>query len=243
MTCVDKANVFKAFAFFREMFDEAAKRHPDVKADRLYVDACSAMLVKRPWDFDVMVMENMFGDILSDMTAGLIGGDRASAMSRRSPASRSVQLARHGVEARDDLVAARVHVVEHRGATRRVEDVGTVAEDVVDRERAALVRDDRAQTTQRREMPLLRGQRERWSAARPAGGRAARSTWSGPRRSAAVAWLSARSAAVTRATAAARGSDAARPSWAASAARLRRPRGARAVRARTGRRCARAVER
>jgi 3-isopropylmalate dehydrogenase len=74
LTCVDKANVFKAFAFFRDMFDEAAKRHPEVKTDRLYVDACSAMLVKRPWDFDVMVMENMFGDILSDMTAGLIGG-------------------------------------------------------------------------------------------------------------------------------------------------------------------------
>src|SRR5213595_1136946 len=74
LTCVDKANVFKAFALFREMFDEAAKRHPDVKTDRLYVDACSALLVKRPWDFDVMVMENMFGDILSDMTAGLIGG-------------------------------------------------------------------------------------------------------------------------------------------------------------------------
>src|SRR2546423_795255 len=74
LTCVDKANRFKAVAFFREMFDEAAKRHPDVKADRLYVDACSALLVKRPWDFDVMVMENMFGDILSDMTAGLIGG-------------------------------------------------------------------------------------------------------------------------------------------------------------------------
>src|ERR1700682_2385963 len=74
LTCVDKANVFKAFAFFREMFDAAAARHPGVKADRLYVDACSALLVKRPWDFDVMVMENMFGDILSDMTAGLIGG-------------------------------------------------------------------------------------------------------------------------------------------------------------------------
>ena len=74
LTCVDKANVFKAFAFFREMFNEAAKRHPEVTADRLYVDACAALLVKRPWDFDVMVMENMFGDILSDMTAGLIGG-------------------------------------------------------------------------------------------------------------------------------------------------------------------------
>ena len=74
LTCVDKANVFKAFAFFRQMFDEQAAKFPGVPADHLYVDACSAMLVRRPWDFDVMVMENMFGDILSDLTAGLIGG-------------------------------------------------------------------------------------------------------------------------------------------------------------------------
>jgi len=74
LTCVDKANVFKAFAFFRGLFDEAAARHPDVATERLYVDACSAMLVRRPWDFDVMVTENMFGDILSDLTAGLVGG-------------------------------------------------------------------------------------------------------------------------------------------------------------------------
>ncbi|MBV9556657.1 MAG: isocitrate/isopropylmalate dehydrogenase family protein, partial [Pseudolabrys sp.] len=46
----------------------------DVKTDMLYVDACAAMLVKKPWDFDVMVMENMFGDILSDLAAGLVGG-------------------------------------------------------------------------------------------------------------------------------------------------------------------------
>src|SRR6202046_4935808 len=46
LTCVDKANVFKAFAFFREMFDEAANRPPDVTADRLSVDACSGFVVK-----------------------------------------------------------------------------------------------------------------------------------------------------------------------------------------------------
>jgi 3-isopropylmalate dehydrogenase len=74
LTCVDKANAFKAYAFFRAMFDECAARYPAVATDRLYVDACSAMLVRRPWDFDVMVMENMFGDIISDLTAGLIGG-------------------------------------------------------------------------------------------------------------------------------------------------------------------------
>lgn len=74
LTCVDKANVFKAFAFFRQMFDERGKRYPDVSTEHLYVDACSAMLVKYPWDFDVLVMENMFGDIISDLTAALIGG-------------------------------------------------------------------------------------------------------------------------------------------------------------------------
>ena len=74
LACIDKANVFKAFAFFRAMFDETAARYPGVATDRIYVDACSAMLVRKPWDFDVMVTENMFGDILSDLTAGLIGG-------------------------------------------------------------------------------------------------------------------------------------------------------------------------
>jgi 3-isopropylmalate dehydrogenase len=74
LTCVDKANAFKAYAFFRRMFDEFAARYPAVPTERLYVDACSAMLVRKPWDFDVLVMENMFGDIISDLTAGLIGG-------------------------------------------------------------------------------------------------------------------------------------------------------------------------
>ena len=74
LACVDKANAFKAYAFFRKIFDECAARYPGVDTDRIYVDACSAMLVRRPWDFDVLVMENMFGDIHSDLTAGLIGG-------------------------------------------------------------------------------------------------------------------------------------------------------------------------
>ncbi len=74
LACVDKANVFKAFAFFRKIFDERAALHPDVRADHIYVDACAAALVRRPWDFDVLVTENMFGDILSDLAAGLVGG-------------------------------------------------------------------------------------------------------------------------------------------------------------------------
>ena len=74
LSLIDKANVFRAFNWQRTIFDEHKAKYPEVATDKLYVDACSAMLVRRPWDFDVMVMENMFGDILSDLAAGLIGG-------------------------------------------------------------------------------------------------------------------------------------------------------------------------
>src|SRR5262249_55164459 len=72
--CVDKANVFRASEYFREIFDELRAFHPDVKAAPISIDVVWAMLVRRPWDFDVRVTENMFGDILSDLPAGLIGG-------------------------------------------------------------------------------------------------------------------------------------------------------------------------
>lgn len=74
VTCVDKANVLGSFAFFRKIFDERAQNHPDISADHAYVDAVGLRLVKQPWAFDVIVTENMFGDILSDVGAGLMGG-------------------------------------------------------------------------------------------------------------------------------------------------------------------------
>ncbi|NOD31923.1 MULTISPECIES: isocitrate/isopropylmalate dehydrogenase family protein [Ruegeria] len=74
VTCVDKANVFRAFAFFRSIFDAEAARHPDLQADHAYVDATALWMVQKPWEFDVLVTENMFGDILSDLGAGLMGG-------------------------------------------------------------------------------------------------------------------------------------------------------------------------
>jgi 3-isopropylmalate dehydrogenase len=74
VTLVDKANVLPSMAFFRRIFDEVAERYPDVTNDRAYVDAASLYLVQRPQTFDVIVTENMFGDILSDLAAGLVGG-------------------------------------------------------------------------------------------------------------------------------------------------------------------------
>lgn len=74
VTCVDKANVFRSLAFFREVFYDVAATHPDIAADAVYVDAMSLYMVQNPWDFDVLVMENQFGDILSDLGAGIVGG-------------------------------------------------------------------------------------------------------------------------------------------------------------------------
>ena len=74
VTLVDKANVLPSMAFFRRVFDEVAAAYPDVRTDRVYVDAAALYLVQRPDRYDVLVTENMFGDILSDLLAGLIGG-------------------------------------------------------------------------------------------------------------------------------------------------------------------------
>jgi 3-isopropylmalate dehydrogenase len=74
VTCVDKANVFTSMAFFRKVFEERARAFPELQADSAYVDATALNLVMKPWTFDVMVTENMFGDILSDLTAALVGG-------------------------------------------------------------------------------------------------------------------------------------------------------------------------
>lgn len=74
VTCVDKANVFRSFKFSRDIFTEKAECYPDVDVNYCYVDAMAMNLVKRPWEYDVMVMENQFGDILSDLGAALMGG-------------------------------------------------------------------------------------------------------------------------------------------------------------------------
>ncbi|MFN7921873.1 MAG: isocitrate/isopropylmalate dehydrogenase family protein [Bryobacteraceae bacterium] len=74
VTLVDKANVLPSMAYFRSIFYEVAREYPDVAADHVYVDAVTLYLVQRPASFDVLVTENMFGDIISDLAAGLVGG-------------------------------------------------------------------------------------------------------------------------------------------------------------------------
>jgi len=74
VTLVDKANVLPSMVFFRRVFDEIAREYPAVQTERIYVDAASLFLLRRPGSFDTIVTENMFGDILSELAAGLVGG-------------------------------------------------------------------------------------------------------------------------------------------------------------------------
>jgi 3-isopropylmalate dehydrogenase len=74
VTLMDKANVLRSQAFMRQVFDEVAARHPDIGTDRLYIDAGCMQLVTDPGRFDVVVSENQFGDITSEIAAGVAGG-------------------------------------------------------------------------------------------------------------------------------------------------------------------------
>lgn len=74
VTVCDKANILRTYAFFRAVCDEVAREYHDVQIDYAYADAITVHLLKKPDFYDVIVAENMFGDIISDLGAGTVGG-------------------------------------------------------------------------------------------------------------------------------------------------------------------------
>ncbi|WAE75805.1 isocitrate/isopropylmalate family dehydrogenase [Streptomonospora nanhaiensis] len=96
LTIVHKANVLKlTTGLFRTVCQEVAQDYPDVAVDDFHIDAMTVHLVRRAQDFDVIVTENMFGDILSDL-AGEISGSLGTAPSINSSADTAMAQASHG---------------------------------------------------------------------------------------------------------------------------------------------------
>jgi 3-isopropylmalate dehydrogenase len=73
LTSVDKANVLETSQLWREVITCLGKEYPDVKLDHMYVDACSMKIITNPTSFDVVLTENLFGDILTDEAAAISG--------------------------------------------------------------------------------------------------------------------------------------------------------------------------
>ena len=75
VSCVTKANIMKfTDGLFLSVFREVAPDYPDIESREVLVDALTMQLVQRPEEFDVLVLPNLYGDIISDLTAGLVGG-------------------------------------------------------------------------------------------------------------------------------------------------------------------------
>ena len=70
---IHKSNVLKSSVLWNEIIEEVAKDYPDIEVIPILVDAAATYLCLNPSQFDVMVMENMFGDILSDQGGGILG--------------------------------------------------------------------------------------------------------------------------------------------------------------------------
>ncbi|HEY3313936.1 MAG TPA: 3-isopropylmalate dehydrogenase [Bacillota bacterium] len=73
VTSVDKANVLLTSRLWREVVTEVAADYPEIELDHMYVDNCAHLMVRDPRRFDVILTENTFGDILSDLGGGLVG--------------------------------------------------------------------------------------------------------------------------------------------------------------------------
>ncbi len=92
VTCATKANIMKlSEGTLKRVFEQVAPDYPDIEAWHLIVDNCAHQLVKRPEQFDVLVMTNMNGDILSDLSSALVGRSRLRAQRQHRERGRDLR--------------------------------------------------------------------------------------------------------------------------------------------------------
>jgi len=88
VTMSDKSNAIPTHRIWQEQFKTVAKEYPGITAEHRYVDALALELVREPQRFEVIVTNNLYGDILSDLAAGLVGGLGIAASANLHPGSR-----------------------------------------------------------------------------------------------------------------------------------------------------------
>src|ERR1700716_2164885 len=134
VTLVHKANILKATSgLFLETGREVAARHPQIQFKEIIVDNCAMQLVKNPNQFDVLVTTNLFGDILSDLTSGLIGGlgltaganiGKEAAIFEAGPGA-GPDIAGEGIANPTAVMLAGVMLLEHIGERTAADRLGS----------------------------------------------------------------------------------------------------------------------
>lgn len=96
LTCVTKSNVLEMYQFWDSVFDDIGKKYPDVQQEKNYVDAVTQWFVRTPEHYDVLVLPNMFGDIVTDLGAAIQGGMGLAASGNINPSGTSMFEPIHG---------------------------------------------------------------------------------------------------------------------------------------------------
>lgn len=140
VTLVHKANILKCTSgLFLEIGREIAKEYPDIEFDDRIVDACCMQLVMKPDSFDVIVTTNLFGDILSDLAAGLIGGLGLTAGANigtdaaifEAVHGSAPDIADKGIANPTAMILAGAMMLEHLGETTAARKIEQAVRDVI----------------------------------------------------------------------------------------------------------------
>jgi isocitrate dehydrogenase (NAD+) len=141
VTACHKANILKyTSGLFLEVAREVAARHPEIEFDEKIVDASCMHLVMNPEQFDVIVTTNMFGDILSDLTAGLVGGlglipganiGKDAALFEAVHGS-APDIAGKNIANPTAVIMAGVMMLNHLGETAAAKKIQTAVEKIID---------------------------------------------------------------------------------------------------------------
>jgi 3-isopropylmalate dehydrogenase len=98
VTMADKSNAIPAHGLWRRVFESVGREYPAIERDTRYIDALAFELVRNPENFQVLVMGNLFGDIISDLASGLVGGLGLAPSANRHPGRVSMFEPVHGAE-------------------------------------------------------------------------------------------------------------------------------------------------